>query len=116
MIQQVNGSSVSQTTLNGLLPETTYNITVRAYQDILGPASDTVLFQTKGGSVHFFHFQYLNSKFLLIDMIATSSSVTFLLGKVIFDIELSYFECMVHGNGENINNYFSITMCKQCDC
>ena len=42
VIQQVNGSSVSQTTLNGLLPGTTYNITVRAYQDILGPASDTI--------------------------------------------------------------------------
>ena len=42
MIQQVNGSSVSQTSLNGLLPGTTYNITVRAYQDILGPASDTI--------------------------------------------------------------------------
>ena len=42
MIQQVSGSSVSQTTLNGLLPGTTYNITVRAYQDILGPASDTI--------------------------------------------------------------------------
>ena len=42
VIRQVNGSSVSQTTLNGLLPGTTYNITVRAYQDILGPASDTI--------------------------------------------------------------------------
>ena len=42
MIQQVNGSSVSQATLSGLLPGTTYNITVRAYQDILGPASDTI--------------------------------------------------------------------------
>ena len=42
VIQQVNGSSVSQTTLNGLLPGTTYNITVRAYQDILGPASNTI--------------------------------------------------------------------------
>ena len=46
MIQQVNGSSVSQTSLNGLLPGTTYNITVRAYQDILGPASDTILITT----------------------------------------------------------------------
>ena len=46
MTQQVNGSSVSQTTLNGLLPGTTYNITVRAYQDILGPASDTISITT----------------------------------------------------------------------
>ena len=43
-------------------------------------------------------------------MIATSSSVTFLYGKVICDIELSYFECMVHGNGENINN-ISLLQC-----
>ena len=43
---QVSGSSVSQTTLNGLLPGTTYNITVRAYQDILGPASDTITVTT----------------------------------------------------------------------
>ena len=56
VIQQVNGSSVSQTTLNGLLPGTTYNITVRAYQDILGPASDTVSFQTKGNQYIFFRF------------------------------------------------------------
>ena len=41
VIQQVNNNnSVSQSTLNGLLPGTTYNITVRAYQDILGPPSD----------------------------------------------------------------------------
>ena len=40
MIQPVNNSSVSQTTLNGLLPGTAYTITVRAYQDILGPPSD----------------------------------------------------------------------------
>ena len=46
VIRQVNGSSVSQTTLDGLLPGTTYNITVRAYQDILGPASDTILITT----------------------------------------------------------------------
>ena len=40
MIQQVNGSSVNETTLNGLIPGTTYNITIRAYQDLLGPASE----------------------------------------------------------------------------
>ena len=40
VIQQVNGSSVNETTLNGLIPGTTYNITIRAYQDLLGPASE----------------------------------------------------------------------------
>ncbi len=49
MIQQVNNSNVSQTTLNELLPGTTYNITVRAYQDILGPSSDGELITTLNG-------------------------------------------------------------------
>ena len=49
MIQQVNNNSVSQITLNGLLPRTTYNITVRAYQDILGPPSDEESITTLDG-------------------------------------------------------------------
>ena len=36
-MKQNNGS---QMTIGGLSPGTTYNITVRAYQDILGPPSD----------------------------------------------------------------------------
>ena len=53
MIQQVNGSSVSETTLNGLVPGTTYNITVRAYQDLLGPASQPLSVETLNGrSMH----------------------------------------------------------------
>ena len=36
----------SQTALNGLLPGTTYNITVRGYQDILGPPSDVLISTT----------------------------------------------------------------------
>ena len=38
---QVEGSSNNTITLNGLRGETTYNITVRAYQQLLGPASST---------------------------------------------------------------------------
>ena len=49
VIQQVNSNSVSQTTLNGLLPGTTYTITVRAYQDILGPPSDEESITTLDG-------------------------------------------------------------------
>ena len=48
VIQQVN-NSVSQTTLNELLPGTTYTITVRAYQDILGPPSDEESITTLDG-------------------------------------------------------------------
>ena len=39
---QVEGSSNNTLTLNGLRRGTTYNITVRAYQQLLGPASNTI--------------------------------------------------------------------------
>ena len=44
--QQVKGGSQNKMTLKGLIPVTTYNITVRAYQDILGPASNVISVQT----------------------------------------------------------------------
>ena len=39
---QVEGSSNNTITLNGLRNATTYSITVRAYQQLLGPASSTI--------------------------------------------------------------------------
>ena len=39
---QVEGSSNNTITLNELRGRTTYNITVRAYQQLLGPASSTI--------------------------------------------------------------------------
>ena len=45
---QLEGSSNSAFTLNGLNIETTYSITVRAYQQLLGPAS-TISVQTLPG-------------------------------------------------------------------
>ena len=36
------GGDVKETTLDGLIPGTSYSITVRAYQDILGPPSTTL--------------------------------------------------------------------------
>ena len=53
VIQQVNGSSVNETTLNGLIPGTTYNITIRAYQDLLGPASEPLSVITGGMFVQY---------------------------------------------------------------
>ena len=53
MTQQVKGGNQSTTTLKGLRVETTYNITVRAYQDILGPVSNTISVQTHPGIVVF---------------------------------------------------------------
>ena len=46
MTQQVKGGSQNKITLKRLIPVTTYNITVRAYQDILGPASNKVSVHT----------------------------------------------------------------------
>ena len=47
--QQVMGGNQSTTTLKGLRVGTTYYITVRAYQDILGPVSNTISVQTYPG-------------------------------------------------------------------
>ena len=45
---QVEGSSNNAITLNGLRGGTTYSITVRAYQQLLGPASSAINVQTSG--------------------------------------------------------------------
>ena len=44
--QQVKGGNQSTTTLKELKVGTAYNITIRAYQDILGPVSNTISVQT----------------------------------------------------------------------
>ena len=46
---QVEGSSNNTITLNGLDIETTYSITVRAYQQLLGPASSAISVHTLPG-------------------------------------------------------------------
>ena len=46
---QVEGSSNNTVTLNRMRGGTTYNITVRAYQQLLGPASSAVSVQTLSG-------------------------------------------------------------------
>ena len=43
---QVEGSSNTGITLNGLKGGTTYSITVRAYQQLVGPPSSTITVQT----------------------------------------------------------------------
>ena len=47
--QQVKGGSQNTTTLERLRGGTTYNITVRAYQQLLGPASSPISVQTLPG-------------------------------------------------------------------
>ena len=42
-VRKVEGGDVKETTLDGLIPEINYSITVRAYQDILGPASTPLI-------------------------------------------------------------------------
>ena len=41
----------NKTTLDGLIPGTKYSITVRAYQDILGPSSTTLYNTTNEGNI-----------------------------------------------------------------
>ena len=48
---QVEGSSNNTITLHGLRRGTIYNITVRAYQQLLGPASSTISIETLPGIV-----------------------------------------------------------------
>ena len=49
--QQVKGGSQNEMTLKGLIPVTTYKITIRAYQDILGPASNAISVQTLSSGI-----------------------------------------------------------------
>ena len=46
MSVKIVGGSVSEHTIEGLTPGTTYTISIRAYQDILGPASETIIIMT----------------------------------------------------------------------
>ena len=50
--QQVKGGSQNVMRLEELIPGTTYNITIRAYQDILGPASNTISVQTLSSGIY----------------------------------------------------------------
>ena len=45
----VDVGNVTQYTLGGLVPGNTYNITVRAYQDLLGPESSNLSLETPVG-------------------------------------------------------------------
>ena len=47
----VVGGVMKETTLDGLIPGTNYTITVRAYQDILGPPSTTLNGATDDGNL-----------------------------------------------------------------
>ena len=62
--QQVKGGSQNMMTLKGLIPGTTYNITIRAYQDILGPASNTTIVQTLFSGIYVTEF-YFNFCFVI---------------------------------------------------
>ena len=60
---QVKGSRNNTITVNGLRGETTYNITVRAYQQLLGPASSTISVQTLPGPNDDFSHTSITSHF-----------------------------------------------------
>ena len=48
MVHSIIGSTNTSNTVNDLIPGTSYSITVRAYQDILGPTS-TLYTTTENG-------------------------------------------------------------------
>ena len=66
--QQVKGGSQNEMTVKGLIPVTSYDITVRAYQDILGPVSNVINVQTLSSgivmSINFLIVQLLFSYFI----------------------------------------------------
>ena len=79
MTQQIKGGSQNETTLKGLIPATTYDITVRAYQNILGPASNVISVQTlSSGIVMSIYICLLSSYFSVISSInwTLASSIT----------------------------------------
>ena len=47
----VEGGDMKETTLDGIIPGTSYSITVRAYQNILGPPSITLNTATDDGKL-----------------------------------------------------------------
>ena len=61
----VIGSNNTSVTLDGLIPGTNYSITVRAYQDILGPPSSPL-------NVMFVNISELKSMFLPFILICIS--------------------------------------------
>ena len=69
---QVEGSSNNTITLNGLRRGTTYNVTVRAYQQLLGPVSSTISVQTLPSIAtapvnvfqHFYSFNHLDTNLI----------------------------------------------------
>ena len=72
--QQVKGGSQNIMTLEELIPGITYNITIRAYQDILGPASNTTSVQTLFSGIYSKEF----FKFLLYNLVILSVNWTFI--------------------------------------
>ena len=58
-VSQVEGGDVKETTLDGLIPVTSYSITVRAYQDILGPPSTSLAIDLNYGEDYLFFFWYI---------------------------------------------------------
>ena len=57
--QQVKGGSQNVMTLEELIPGITYNITIRAYQDILGPSSNTASIQTLSSGIYVIKFNFI---------------------------------------------------------
>ena len=114
---QVEGSSNNTITLNGLNIETTYRITVRAYQQLLGPASSTISVQTSSTGIatalsviFLLYFIVINSiNWTLVSSITQLSNTQYHIDCTTTDINPStdvYW--LVNGVMKSNSNYSSI--------
>ena len=88
--QQVKGGHQSTAILKGLSVGTTYNIIIRAYQDILGPVSNTISVQTNPGFHPSIHF---NNNLLLKAVIL---SINWTLDSSITELEITQYRIGCH--------------------
>ena len=73
----VDVGNVTQYTLEGLVPGNTYNITVRAYQDLLGPESDNITLTIPSGILYICYIKnnYCNYLYSIVIIQALSWSL-----------------------------------------
>ena len=73
----VDVGNVTQYTLEGVVPGNTYNMTVRAYQDLLGPESDNITLTIPSGiAINFFSkMNFYNRSYSIVMILPLSWSL-----------------------------------------
>ena len=85
----VEGGDIKEAMLDGLIPGTSYSITVRAYQDILGPPSITLNTATDNGKLRFISSELYNLNVIVTTSISIQrvSPLTDLLSNNMYSIQ-----------------------------